>query len=245
MAARRAEDPARSYPGHRRHDPELRETAAEMRRQGLPRAEIARELGIGLSTVARWFREDGVELGGAGLSGRAAAQAAARRTVDERWARQDAEQSRHAQTVGPLSARERLLIGAALYWAEGAKSKPWRRHHLVQFSNSDPAVVRFFLGCLQQLGIPRKDVVCRVQIHRTADAEAAEVWWRDQLGGDLVFHRTTLKRHEPKTSRYNTGDGYHGCLMITIHQSARLYRLLVGTWEGVAASVFSAPSPVV
>ncbi|MEH3078423.1 MAG: helix-turn-helix domain-containing protein [Quadrisphaera sp.] len=245
QAARRALDPARSYPGHRRHDPELREVAAEMRRQGLPRAEIARELGVGFSTVSRWFREDGVELGGRGLSGRAAAQAAHRRTIDDHWARQDAEQRGHAQAVGSLTPRELLLVTAALYWAEGAKSKPWRRRHLVQMSNTDPAVILLFLDCLEQLGVARTRIVCSVQIHITADAGAAQSWWREQLGRDLTFHRPSLKRHTPRTNRNNTGEGYHGCLLVTVHQSADLYRLLVGTWEGVAAGASRAPSPVV
>jgi len=41
-----------------------------------------------------------------------------------------------------------LLIGAALYWAEGSKDKPYARRERVQFINSDPDVIGFFLRWL-------------------------------------------------------------------------------------------------
>jgi len=47
------------------------------------------------------------------------------------------------------------------------------------------------------------------------------------------FHTPTLKRHNPKTVRWNTGDGYHGCLRIDVRQSADLYRRIEG-WARAA-----------
>lgn len=242
MAARRAEDPARSYPGHRRHDPELRETAAEMRRQGLPRAEIARELGVGLSTVARWFREDEVSWD---VDLRTTVQKrrdSYGRTVEERRAVEDLEVTRWAAEVGELSERDLLVVAATLYWAEGSKSKPWRRSHRVIFVNSDPDMVRLFLRCLAVMGVERSRITCRLSIHESADVEAATRGWRRDVGDDLVFSRPTLKRHNPLTVRLNTGEDYRGCLVITVTQSASLYRRLQGTWNGVVESAGASSS---
>lgn len=236
MAARRAVDPARSYPGHRRHDPELRETAAEMRRQGLPRAEIARELGIGLSTVARWFREEGVPSGAHPRTAVQRRRDSYGRTVEERRAVEDRETSRWAAEVGELSERDLYNIAATLYWAEGSKSKPWRRSHRVIFVNSDPDVVRLFLRCLAVMGVERSRITCRLSIHESADVEAATQGWRRDLGEDLAFARPTLKRHNPVTVRLNTGEDYRGCLVVTVTKSASLYRRLQGTWNGVVVS---------
>ncbi|TXR56385.1 helix-turn-helix domain-containing protein [Quadrisphaera setariae] len=236
QAARRALDPARSYPGHRRHDPELREAAAEMRRQGLPRAEIARELGVGFSTVARWFREDEVSSGTDLRTTLQKRRDSYGRTVEERRAVEDREMTRWAAEVGDLSERDLRIIAAVLYWAEGSKSKPWRRSHRVIFVNSDPDMVRLFLRCLAVLGIERSRITCRLSIHESADVEAATHGWRRDVGDDLVFARPTLKRHNPVTVRLNTGEDYRGCLVITVAESASLYRRLAGTWNGVVAS---------
>ena len=47
------------------------------------------------------------------------------------------------------------------------------------------------------------------------------------------FRRPTLKRHNPKTIRKNTGDDYHGCLVIKVRRSASLYRQIDG-WASAA-----------
>jgi hypothetical protein len=42
------------------------------------------------------------------------------------------------------------------------------------------------------------------------------------------FRRSVLKRHNPKTTRKNTGDDYHGCLRIEVRRSMDLYRKIEG-----------------
>ncbi|MER7202257.1 hypothetical protein CG723_27340 [Streptomyces sp. CB01635] len=112
-----------------------------------------------------------------------------RQIADELGVRSEA-----AEAVGPLSDRELFLTGVALYWAEGAKSKPYRRSEVLQFINSDPEVV----------GV---------------DAS--------------VFSKPTIKKHNPRTVRKNTGENYHGCLVIYVRQSAELYRRMEGAWYGI------------
>jgi len=53
-----------------------------------------------------------------------------------------------------------------------------------------------------------------------------------------LFQKPTLKRHKPATKRRNTGEGYRGCLIVSVLKSRRLYWLIEGI---VMATVNSAP----
>jgi hypothetical protein len=98
-----------------------------------------------------------------------------------RWDAQRADRDRRqaethlraADDVGELSDRDLLIAGAAIYWCEGSKSKPWRRLDRLTFVNSDPALLSLFLRFLEACGRSADSLRYRVQIHETADAEAA------------------------------------------------------------------------
>jgi hypothetical protein len=102
--------------------------------------------------------------------------------------------------------------------------------------NSDPALIKFFLRFLEAAGTEREDLIYSVQIHETADVEAAQRFWLDVTQARLAqFRRPTLKRHNPKTVRKNTGGYYHGCLRIDVLRSSALYRQIEG-WAAAAMS---------
>ncbi len=138
--------------------------------------------------------------------------------------------------IGPLADREVLIAGAIAYWCEGAKNKPYRRTDRVIFMNSDPALIKFFLRFLEAAGVECERLVYSVQIHETADAGAAQRFWLDVTQANpSQFRRPTLKRHNPKTVRKNTGGDYHGCLRIDVRRSSALYRQIEG-WAAAAMS---------
>ena len=114
------------------------------------------------------------------------------------------------------------------------KSKPWRRDDRVVVINSDVRLLGIFLRFLQSCGIDRGAPSYRLSIHESADAEAAAQWWQAALGIPADrFQRPTLNRHQPKTARYNTGNDYHGCLIINVPRSRELYWRI----EGVVAAL--------
>jgi hypothetical protein len=146
-----------------------------------------------------------------------------------------------AKQVGDLTHRELFLIGVVLYWAEGAKDKPYDRRELLKFVNSDPGVVQVYMAWLRLLGVTAERCTFRVHIHETADADAAVDYWSKIVGvAWRPFAKTTLKRHNPKTNRRNRGPDYRGCLAITVKQSADLYRRVEGWWRGISAGIPSA-----
>lgn len=102
--------------------------------------------------------------------------------------------------------------------------------------NSDPALIGLFLRFVETAGIGRDKLIYQVQIHETADVSAAQRFWLDVTGADPAqFRRPTLKRHNPRTVRKNTGDDYHGCLRLEVRRSAGLYRKIEG-WAVAAMS---------
>ncbi|WP_030650561.1 MULTISPECIES: helix-turn-helix domain-containing protein [Streptomyces] len=216
---------------------DLRARARELRLQGWTYDQIEAELGCSRSSVSLWVRdlpkpaprytpEEQRALMQEGLAKRRAAD------------REKLERTKAAalDEVGELTDRELFMAGIALYWAEGAKSKPYDRRERAIFVNSDPGVIRTYLAWLDLLGVDRERLTFRVLIHESADVAAAHRQWADIADVDPgVFAKPTLKRHNPKTVRKNIGDDYHGCLVVGVARSAHLYNRIEGWWNGIVA----------
>lgn len=97
-----------------------------------------------------------------------------------------------------------------------------------------------FIAWLDLIGVARERICYRVAIHESANVTAAEQYWADLVGVDVtLFARTTLKQHNPKTTRKNVGEDYRGCLVLYVSQSADLYRRIEGWWCGIVDAVDS------
>jgi transcriptional regulator with XRE-family HTH domain len=217
---------------------DLRDKARQLREQGLDLARIATELGVSKSSVSLWVRDlPRPERLSYGEACKRSAEGVRRYWAAERprrEAQREAARAAAAAEIGTLTQREFLIAGAIAYWCEGAKNKPYHRHDRVIFTNSDPALIVFFLRFLDAAGISRHMMIYRVQIHETADIAGAESFWLDLTGADPAqFRRTTLKRHNPKTARKNVGEDYRGCLRVEVRQSVDLYRRIEG-WARAA-----------
>jgi hypothetical protein len=157
-----------------------------------------------------------------------------RKFNEARTARHTAETEAAAAEIGELTDREVLIAGAIAYWCEGGKSKSYRRSSdRVIFMNSDPGLVRFFLRFMDVISVQRSDLIFKVHIHESADVEAAHRFWEDVTAAPSdLFGKPTLKRHNPKTTRGNVGETYHGCLRIEVRRSGELYRKIEGWASG-------------
>ena len=218
---------------------DLRERALELRAQGWSVNDLAIELGVAKSTAHAWVKHlplDRDTERARRKQEHAALMAAGRWDAKrrERDRRQAEVHAAAAEAVGELSDRDVLLIGAAIYWCEGAKSKPWRRLDRLTFINSDPGLISLFLRFLAVCGREAESVSYRVHIHETADAEAAVEWWATRLQVPAsAFQPPTIKRHAPATRRANIGGDYHGCLAVSVSRSRELYWRV----EGVMAAL--------
>lgn len=154
----------------RRHaKDESRLKARELRMAGQSIPDIARRLGVAKSTVFEWTRDLPVPESFKIRGFSARARAARSQYWSDEVARREQERGGQIRggfdAVGGLSERELLLVGAALYWAEGSKSKPWRRAERLIFLNSDPSVIRIFMAWLRLNWVPDDDIRPRLQIH--------------------------------------------------------------------------------
>ncbi|MFE6475974.1 hypothetical protein [Streptomyces rochei] len=189
---------------------DVRERARELRLQGWTYDRIQVELGCSKSSISLWVRN---------------LPRPERRRTSEEAAK---------QAIGTLTPRELFLVGISLYWAEGAKDKPYDRRESVTFVNSDPGVIQVFLAWLDLLGVERRRLRFTVMIHESADVAGAERFWAGLVGTDrAAFNKTTLKKHNPKTVRKNVGASYRGCLVIKVLKGADLYRRIEGSWYGI------------
>ncbi len=223
---------------------DLRAKARELRAKGYTYVEIVSELGVAKSSVSLWTRD-------MPRAGRISYQEIRQRNAasvsafwaDEsprREARRQAVSDAAAAEIGPLADREVIIAGAIAYWCEGSKNKPYRRYdNEVAFINSDSKMILFFLRFLAVVGIEPERICCRVSIHENADVAGAQRFWQQVTGLPAdQFRRPTLKRHNPKTIRKNTGDDYHGCLIIRVRKGGELYRQI----EGWASAVMVVPA---
>ncbi|MFE5769734.1 hypothetical protein ACFQ7O_15415 [Streptomyces sp. NPDC056485] len=217
---------------------DLRDRARELRLQGMTYDQIQVELGCSKSSISLWVRNlPKPDLRSPAEQGRDATLKRWAHEAPRREEARDAAIEAAREEIGPLSDRDLFLTGVALYWAEGSKSKTYRRSETVTFINSDPGVIRVYLAWLQLMNIPRERLKFRVMIHESADVDGAERYWADFVGVQPIeLQRTTLKKHNPKTVRKNTGAEYRGCLIVRVSASCDLYRRIEGAWCGIVGS---------
>lgn len=225
---------------------ELRKQAETLRQQGWSVPAIAAELKVARSTAFEWTKHLPREGNEAAVARR---KAHSKAMTDARWSEHRVERDADraailesaAAGVGQLSDRELLFIGAAIYWSEGSKAKPWRPNHWpVTFTNSDLGLVRLFLRFLEVVGYHRDELNFRLSIHESADVDVAEQWWISQLGLKAdALARTTLKKHNPSPGRHNAGVDYRGCLVVRVPRPTRLYWRIEGIMKGLIGSALN------
>lgn len=214
--------------------------ARRLRREGWLLREIAEELGARAGTVHGWCA--GIAVPARAVHGRPPEQMQlmTRASWDEELARREGERQQeiaeHRQRVRRLTDRELDLVAATAYWCEGAKSKPWARREKPQFINSDPDLVVLLMTWLERRGVGLDRCRLSVNIHESADLSRATAIWAEVVGcGPDAFAKPVIKRHNPRTTRKNTGETYIGCLAIGVRQSVHLYREVEGLWRGIVA----------
>jgi transcriptional regulator with XRE-family HTH domain len=179
-----------------------RNLARSLRRdEGLPINEIARRLNVSKSSVSHWVKD--VEL--------TTEQQEKLRQMNPAYNRQLSGWRKNAalhranrvaaQARGRVLAQRRDLLhlaGCMLYWAEGEKAR-----NTLSFSNSDPAMVRFFVSFLRsQFNLRNEEI--RVTCYLFADhlprQREIEQFWLDVMGLDANSLR---KSHVNVYSKYS------------------------------------------
>ena len=221
----------------------LRKRAVELRKRGLSYSEIRAEVPVSKSTLSLWLTS--VELTDEQKERlarvcRQAALAGAKTRRDKRRSRQLRIYSEAMKALHTITPRQLWLMGTILYWAEGAKEKEYRPGSGVEFTNSDPALVRLFLKWIQEAcGVDRERIVFAIFLHESHRSSLADVqtFWAGQTGFPQdAFQRVYFKSNKP-TSRRNTGRTYHGVLRIEVKASSKELRRITGWMMGIDMSL--------
>ncbi|MEK7149944.1 MAG: hypothetical protein AAB757_03185 [Patescibacteria group bacterium] len=220
--------------------PILKEKAIKLRKQGLTYSEILQQITVSKSTLSLWLHS-------VGLSKKqfqkltekklASMKRGAIAKHNQRIQLTDEIKKKSRAEIKSISHKELLLIGAALYWAEGSKEKEHSIGQGVIFSNSDPLMIQLFLKWLKEiLNISREEIVAEIYIHENSinNINAVKKYWSRITDIPLPeFNHIYFKRNKLSTNRKNIGKNYYGLLRIRVRRSANMNRKISGWIEGI------------
>ncbi|MCX6719820.1 MAG: hypothetical protein NTV36_01805 [Candidatus Staskawiczbacteria bacterium] len=139
-----------------------------------------------------------------------------------------------AGMIHDLSKKELMLVGTALYWAEGFKKTRW----ILAFSNSDPLMVRVIMKFFRETcDVPEEKIRGSVQIHPNVTPEQAVNYWskiteipQNQFSKCYTRLTPSSKQKRP----YNTLP--YGTLRISVYDS-KIANKVKGWIQGIAEKI--------
>ncbi|MGM0629304.1 MAG: hypothetical protein ACQESA_02665 [Patescibacteria group bacterium] len=117
--------------------------------------------------------------------------------------------------IGKLSKREIFIAGMFLYWGEGSKTAKT----LVSVSNTDPAVLRFFIKWLEVLGVKKERLNVKLHLYKDMDEDLEKRFWSKEIGVPLKhFSDSYIKDSKVSGITYKNGFG-HGTCNVRVYNS--------------------------
>lgn len=188
--------------------------AVQMRKQGASYSQIKQQLGVSKSTLSAWLKD--MPLSKSRI--RALRDASPIRIERYRETMRRKREERHKSVrakvglhIGNLSARERFIAGLFLYWGEGTKTAPT----CTALANTDPAMLRFFIQWLIELGVPRSRLKVKLHIYKDMNLKQELRYWSKKLGLPLnAFRKTYIKRSNCSELSYKQRFSHGTCNII-------------------------------
>lgn len=178
-----------------------KDLALEMRRKGMSYSQIKEKTGASKSTLSYWLKdlplskERMVE-----LRDKSPIRIEKYRNtmLAKKNARLDGVMVGITKDIKFLSRRELFIAGLFLYWGEGGKTKEAE----ISISNTDPAVLKFFLEWIETLGSDRSNVKVRIQVYKNMDSEKEVKFWSKELRVKKGQFRKTYIKSTTRLSNY-------------------------------------------
>jgi len=196
--------------------------AIDLRKHGISIKQIADTLGVSKSTVSVWCRDIRLSdkalcrLSNAGKERSTAALLAYSESKRELRQKKTSENQKCGKnSLGTLTKRDRYCIGLGLYWGEGYK----QGNREFGFTNSDPAMMSFYITWLQQVfSVSKQDLILRVSINaqHTNRVTEVETYWSNKL--DIPHSQFTKISLIKTTSKkvYADSSAHYGTLRIKV-----------------------------
>jgi transposase-like protein len=194
-----------------------RERARRLRRdRGLSVKELARALGDSKSTISLWVRD--IELSDEQHAKLAARSSWGRLAGSRTNAARGLARRNNAQSEGRARAQRGGTLhvaGCMLYWAEGSRSR-----NSVEFVNSDPAMMKFFLHFLRSiLRVPDTKVSlrCNLFVDHQERQRDIEDFWLESLGlPPACLRRSTVNRFSKYSKKKRQNKLPYGTCRLTV-----------------------------
>lgn len=139
--------------------------------------------------------------------------------------------------IGNATKKEKLIAGAALYWAEGYRKGDGE----FGFTNSDPQMIKFIIRWLQKIcGVGKERIFLRVcinAIHENRIKSITEFWSKTTGIPSTQFTRPTFINVKTRKSYANQKE-YFGTLRVKVRNSTNLRRKIMGWIQGLANKNF-------
>ncbi len=127
--------------------------------------------------------------------------------------------------IQSISKRELLLVGAVLYWGEGAKSERSATVSL-NFSNSDPFMISVYMRFIREiLEIPENRIRAGIHIYPSISADEAKKFWSKttRLPEDRFYIITQVSRASQNKRPFNILP--YGTVAIKINSRHQFYKV--------------------
>ena len=164
-----------------------------MRKEGASYSQIKEKLNVSKSSLSLWLRDMPLpekrlrELRDWNVVRIERFQNTMR---DKRESRRAKVRERAAKDIRTLSHREIIIAGLFLYWGEGGKTVTT----CTSLSNTDPAMIRFFMRWLQALGVSKDRFRVHVHLYTDMNVKVELRYWSKALGLPLSsFRRPYIK----------------------------------------------------
>lgn len=229
----------------------LRTRAIALRKAGRSYSEIVDSLNgnVNKSTLSGWLKN--IELSNKQrarllkketlnrkmFSKAAAASGAAKRRTAQAARKVLLDDARQEFKDVVLTTDAATLVGAALYWAEGSKTKCGFR-----LVNTDPVLIRFFVvWCRKILKARRDEITVRLQVYLTNGLTYNDIvdYWSDVIDvPKTAFRKPTINPNKCgstcKTKTGVTGLRPYGIVSVTVRHAqkyrAKFFALLEKLW---------------
>ncbi|MEK7669316.1 MAG: hypothetical protein AAB350_01860 [Patescibacteria group bacterium] len=148
-----------------------------------------------------------------------------RKTMALKWqAKLNVALEKAKKDIKHLSKRELFILGFALYWAEGGKTRKSTLH----FGNTDPDMLKVFVKWLILLGVPKERLRVKLHMYKDMDKEKTISFWEKTLGiKSDQFGKPYVKNSYLTGLTYKHGFG-HGTCNIVYHNTELASYVLMG-----------------
>jgi len=133
-----------------------------------------------------------------------------------------------ADEIKPLDSDALRLIGIALYWGEGAKTKMG----VARVTNSDPTLIRMIMRFFREVcQVPEEKFRAHIHIHSKTAVKDAEKYWSGitAISLDHFYKTYCIKSKSSKNKRFSLP---HGTLEVAVNDTS-LYLKIMGWMEGL------------